>query len=161
MKKKLSQKKMSVRRSSIHGYGVFAEEDIKPGEIVEECYAIIDRGREEEDLIDYWFAGANDNERVFPTGFGCIYNHSDRPNATYLFHPQTRCIVFTAHRFIRKGEEILICYGEGWFSCRALQNKEYPRWQRLLRPSTSPLLRGIFVCVSTLLTIHLLKMFLV
>jgi SET domain-containing protein len=30
--------KMEVRSSPIHGYGVFAKEDIKAGEILEEIY---------------------------------------------------------------------------------------------------------------------------
>ena len=32
--------KLEVRESPIHGYGVFAKEDIKKGELLEECHYI-------------------------------------------------------------------------------------------------------------------------
>ena len=34
-------KKIEVRKSPIHGYGVFATEDILPREILEECHFIL------------------------------------------------------------------------------------------------------------------------
>ena len=36
--KVLIQGRTEVKKSSIHGYGVFATEDIKKGDIVEECH---------------------------------------------------------------------------------------------------------------------------
>jgi hypothetical protein len=39
MKDKLyHNSKLEVRKSLIHGYGVFAKEDIKEGELLEECH---------------------------------------------------------------------------------------------------------------------------
>ena len=32
--------KIEVKKSNVHGYGVFAKEDIKQGEILEECHFI-------------------------------------------------------------------------------------------------------------------------
>tara|TARA_R110000851_G_scaffold67656_1_gene152699 strand:+ start:277 stop:786 length:510 start_codon:yes stop_codon:yes gene_type:complete len=41
--KLLLNNKVEIRKSSIHGYGVFAKEDIFKGEMIEECkYAIIE-----------------------------------------------------------------------------------------------------------------------
>ena len=38
MSKLIYSPKLEVKISSIHGYGVFASEDIKNGEVLEECH---------------------------------------------------------------------------------------------------------------------------
>ena len=41
--------KLEVRKSSIEGYGVFAKEDIKKGELLEECHYCTVEGYFEDD----------------------------------------------------------------------------------------------------------------
>ena len=44
MNKLFHSDKIEVRDSSIHGRGIFAKEDIKSGEMLEEChYIVIDK----------------------------------------------------------------------------------------------------------------------
>ena len=111
--------KIYVDKSPIHGWGVFAKEKILKDEIIEEC-PIIQLPIEKDDdvslLIDYRFnfpTGTNDwTEQVIPLGYGCIYNHSDNPNAYWYSIEDKRTFIFLANRDIEPGEEIFTYYGD-------------------------------------------------
>lgn len=149
----LFTKKLTVKKSLIHGYGVFAGEKIEKGEIIEECYAILTAGQDIA-LNNYYF-GAQDKSAVL-TGLGFIYNHSEQPNATYFFDELNTVMVFQAKNAIEAGKEIVISYGENWFDCRAASIKEIPWWRKLLRFLAGVRLRffvvggGIFLLIKLL-----------
>jgi len=132
--------KIEVRKSNIHGYGVFATDFIKKGEILEECHLIV--------ISHMWIGGYSEDSYVFgypkgrldpieksesplmvlPTGFGAIYNTSEDAygaNANWTNsgndkHWETHwppngpksdnIFIFTAVKDIQKDEEILIDY---------------------------------------------------
>lgn len=121
MVKQLLQNKITVKKSKTHGYGVFAEKEIKKGEKIEYCYFILTKGGD-EGLEDFYF-DANRKYAVF-LGYGSIYNHSEYPNADYRINVKKRIATIKANRTIRKGEEILISYGAKWFKSRGLEAKE-------------------------------------
>lgn len=121
MKKKLFQNKIAVKKSSLHGYGVFAEKMIKKGEKIEECYMLLSRGGDKT-LQDFYF-DANGKSATF-LGYGSIYNHADEPNADYHLNLKTRIVTIKAEKTIHKGEEIFISYGDKWFSDRGLVPKQ-------------------------------------
>lgn len=121
MKSQLFQNKIVVKKSSTHGYGVFAAKTIRKGEKIEECYIIITHG-DDRKLEDYYFDAKG--KYALMTGYGIIYNHSDDPNADYIINMKTRVATFKADRTIRKGDEIFISYGAKWFSSRGLKSKE-------------------------------------
>lgn len=127
MKKALFCSDLVVKKSPIHGYGVFANHEIPEGSIIEESYTLSVNDRE-TDLQDYYFAG--DTLGLLALGFGGIYNHSHDPNALYEYEPEYRIMVFRAKRPIKKGEEIFIYYGEGWFSSRNVKAKTPSLWFR-------------------------------
>ena len=120
MKAKLFQNKLIVKKSSTHGYGVFAGKNLRKGEKIEECYMLISKGGDKK-LEDFYF-DAKGKYAIF-TGFGSIYNHSDDPNADYIISMTNRIATLVADKPIRKGEEILISYGDEWFSCRGKKAK--------------------------------------
>jgi uncharacterized protein len=120
MKKKLFQNKVIVKKSNIHGYGVFAEKTIKKGEIVEECHVLLTEF-EDDDFMDYYFDAQDKNAIIL--GYGSIYNHSDSPNAAVTFSADYSAATFKARRDIKKGEEILISYGKEWFDSRDMKSK--------------------------------------
>jgi len=124
MKQPLFQNKIYVKRSTMHGYGVFAGKTIKKGDIIEKCYTIISKKGGDKALDDYYF-DAN-GKYAIPTGFGIIYNHADEPNADYTINLKTRITTLVAERTIRKGEEIFVSYGDEWFKSRRLKRK-HPR----------------------------------
>ena len=125
MKQALFQNKLLVRKSTLHGFGVFAAKTMKPGEKIEECYAIIlPKGKSSSNKIldDYYF----DTKRKYAllTGFGSIYNHADEPNADYTINISKRIATIKAIRPIKKGEEIFVSYGVEWFKSRGLTPKK-------------------------------------
>jgi SET domain-containing protein len=122
MKAQLFKNKLVVKKSLMHGYGVFALKAIKKGEKIEECYILLSRRGGDKGLEDFYF-DAKRKYAIF-TGFGSIYNHSDDPNATYTININKRLATIKAANDIRKGEEILISYGDKWFKSRGLKAKK-------------------------------------
>ena len=118
MKKKLFQNKLVVKKSKMHGYGVFANKTIKKGELIEECYVLICKGGD-KGLEDFYFDARGKNA-IF-TGFGSIYNHLDDPNADYTINMKKRLATIKADRKILKGEEIFVSYGDEWFETRNMK----------------------------------------
>lgn len=121
MKTKLFKNTIYIKKSSLHGYGVFAEKTIKKGKKIEECYIIISKGGDKT-LEDFYF-DVKGKYAVF-TGYGSIYNHSDEPNADYTINIKKRIATITAAKTIQKGEEIFVSYGDEWFSSRGLKPKK-------------------------------------
>jgi SET domain-containing protein len=108
--------KLEMRRSPIHGWGVFAKENIKSGEILEECAFLIipmSPGESSSIFIDYRFNFPKNDFKyqVIPFGFACIYNHSNVPNATWETDTENNIFIFLATKDIEKDEEIFTYYG--------------------------------------------------
>lgn len=113
--------KIYVDRSKVHGWGVFAKEHIKEGELLEETPFVIlfNRGEENEPskkemLPDYRFSFPVSPEwrhQVMPFGCGAIYNHSNQPNARWEIDEGTETFRFISIRDISPGEEIFTYYG--------------------------------------------------
>ena len=74
--------KIEVKKSPIHGYGIFAKENINKNEVLEECLYIVQDKNSYN--FDYLFAFPNKNNQlkynVLPLGYGCIYNSSKTKN---------------------------------------------------------------------------------
>lgn len=129
MEAALIQKKLVVKKSPIHGYGVFADQDFEPGEIIEECRTLICETVIPE-LNDYLFWIENTNG--LPLGFGCLYNHADDCSADYAYDAERSVIVIRAEKRIKRGEEIFVYYGEDWFRSRQLIPKIISAQHKLL-----------------------------
>lgn len=121
MKKSLVQNKNIIKKSPTHGYGVFAGKTYKKGDIIEECYLIITRGKDQA-LEDYYFDA--DGKYALLTGHGIIYNHSEDENAVYYINTRRKLATIKALRRIKKGEEIFVSYGDEWFKDRKIKCKK-------------------------------------
>jgi len=112
-----------VKKSNIQGYGVFADKELFPGDVIEQCYCLYINERPAR-LHNYYFNPRFEDQNVdwgcFALGYGSIYNHSDVPNAEFDFDHTNSVIFFTANRFIRRDEEIFINYGKQWFEDREI-----------------------------------------
>jgi SET domain-containing protein len=111
--------KIEVRKSPIHGMGVFAKENIKSGEIIENChFTILEKNFFEIDkkLQEYVFAypKINPTKTVVVWGYGSIYNHSKNNNADWISDEEKNVFTFFTIRDINEGEEICTNYGEGY-----------------------------------------------
>jgi SET domain-containing protein len=99
--------KISVRRSSIHGSGVFAEQRIRRGNLIGRY-----EGRPTRSNGTYvlWVVDKNDRQRgIQGTGELRFLNHAPEPNAEFRFDQ------LFALRTIQRGEEITCHYGEDYF----------------------------------------------
>lgn len=110
--------KVYVDKSPIHGWGVFASEDIIEGEVIEEVPVLtlpINKGEVSGILLDYrfnWPQGVEWEEQVIGLGFASLYNHSDTANAYWVSDLDKKTFKFISNRDISAGEEILIWYGD-------------------------------------------------
>lgn len=110
--------KIYADKSPIHGWGVFAKEDIMEGEVFEECPILtlpIEKGEITPLLIDYrfnWPQGNDWQEQVLALGYGSLYNHSNDPNAFWVSDIENRIFKFVSNREIKQGEEIFVWYGD-------------------------------------------------
>jgi SET domain-containing protein len=110
--------KIYVDKSPIHGWGVFASEDIKEGEVIEEVPILtlpINKGEVSGILLDYrfnWPQGVEWEEQVVGLGFASLYNHSDSANAYWVSDTDKRTFKFISNRNISVGEEIFVWYGD-------------------------------------------------
>lgn len=104
--------KIEIKLSSGKGMGVFAIQKILQGEIIETCL-LLAIPKNKDLLTDYRFLYPKNTltEYVIPLGYGCIYNHSNFPNADWLDHPEYRAFNFVAIKDIEIGEEICTYYG--------------------------------------------------
>lgn len=111
-------KKIELRKSSVHGLGVFTTSFISNGEVIEFCPVIdigLQKGESSHILIDYrfnWPQGTPDYSQVVCAGYGMLYNHSNDANANWRSHVEINCFEFYATRDIYCDEEIFVYYGD-------------------------------------------------
>ena len=111
--------KVYIAKSSVHGWGVFAKEIIYEGEVIEETPLLdlkIEKGSPSSVLLDHRFnwpqgSGGNWIQQVIPWGYGCVYNHSNQPNATWRSNLENETFEFYAVTNIQPNEEIFTYYG--------------------------------------------------
>lgn len=113
-------KKIEVRKSSLHGYGVFAKEKIKKDEIIEECFYLVQPTAHpyNADYLYKWPQTGEFKYNVLALGFGSIYNSSKTLNergAEWITDEKNNIFIYRAVRAIEKDEEILIYYGAKWW----------------------------------------------
>ena len=123
--KVLIQHKTETRKSSIHGYGVFAKEKIKKGDIVEECHFMSVHPLMHS-LIKRWpifryvlsYPKNIVEELIWPFGSGCVFNSSPTPNVEWNTDTVNRLLIFIAIKDIKKGEEMFIDYESSLKYCK-------------------------------------------
>lgn len=123
--------KIEVRKSPVHGQGVFAREAIEPGELIEECRLLRMALRSAYGLDsvvkDYIWANKNcecpecqthGNPVYLALGQGSIYNHADKPNTHQKLDFTTEVMTIIARERIEKDQEIFVTYGHKYFMIR-------------------------------------------
>lgn len=149
----LKQMNLIVKKSPIHGFGVFADQNIEKGNIIEECYTIMANG-DDLKLDDYYFHVQKSFGIL--TGYGLIYNHSPNPNTQMYFDAVKKVSIITAITDIHKGEEIFVNYGEKWFKERSMKCKKTPLWYKVMHKPLGSIVRASLFTVGLSLFIQFL-----
>lgn len=109
-------KDLEIRKSLLHGNGVFSKKRIYKGSIIESAPIILGyqddyASLHQTALHDYYFLLAN-TKTPFALGLGyaSFYNHACPANAVYTINIFKESIQITAHRDIEIHEEITINY---------------------------------------------------
>lgn len=97
------------------GRGVFARKRFKKGETIELAPFILIPPKDDKKLTgtiieSYWFE-VKGKWTALGLGFTSLYNHSEKPNATFFINQKSRTIRIQATQQIARDEEILIHYG--------------------------------------------------
>jgi uncharacterized protein len=102
------------------GRGVFTNENIEKGTVIEMSPVIVMTGAErkllDQTLLhDYIFEWGEDRKSCcMALGYVSLYNHSYRSNCEYEMDFDRQIISIKAMRFIKAGEEIFINYNGDW-----------------------------------------------
>lgn len=116
-----SSSNIYIKKIDPKGIGVFANKDIKTGEVIEYCHClpieIPGRWMNDKGIKNYSYWSG---ERGFiALGFGSIYNSAERDhlkNAGYFIFEDDNLIVYVAQKDIKKDEEILTWFGDGFYN---------------------------------------------
>lgn len=121
---------LSVKRSPVHGWGVFAEQDIPSGTVIERS-AIVTLPSTPSDLLwDYRFGWPQNKpwtEMVMAMGWAGFYNHSSSSNVEWESDEENRLLVFITTRDVEAGEELFTYYGDvyDWNSVRYIKETSH------------------------------------
>lgn len=110
---------IEIRKSSIHGYGIFAKEDIAVNTILEEVpFIYIPYEVKPEYLFAYPRGGTPEEEIrgvesgcALPFGYACLYNHGEYANASWKTDTMNSLFIFFTQKDVHKDEELLVYYG--------------------------------------------------
>jgi len=131
-------KRLELRHvPEIDGWGVFATEFIKEGELVEMSPTIVipkklidiaiwacqAEGMSNRDLVlDQYTIRWNDN-LACPLGWIGLYNHSDNNNAMFVGEHEKSLIGILTVKDINPGQQVLVYYSDTWFTEKGYINK--------------------------------------
>jgi SET domain-containing protein len=103
----ISNHGIAVKRSPIHGLGVFATRQFNRGTVIEVCpVLVISKG----DVLGRYVYSWGRTKSAVALGYGSLYNHSSHPNAQATRDDDN--IYIEALSRIMPGEEITISYGK-------------------------------------------------
>jgi uncharacterized protein len=104
-------KRTKILYDSKKGRGVFADENISKGEVIEICHLIVLNFSEVGNFLEGYVFEYSAKKAALALGNGSLYNHSDKANAKCFMDTQKNILFCEAKKSIKKDEEITINYG--------------------------------------------------
>jgi SET domain-containing protein len=102
---------VEIKKSEkIGSRGVFATKDYKKDDIIEICPTITEETSKFDGILKDYIFKYDDKHSLVAFGFCSMYNHSDNYNALWTVLSKEQMKIY-ASKDIKKGEEILISYG--------------------------------------------------
>ena len=104
---------LEVRRSSIHGWGVFSTDDIPQYEILEEApFIVVPQGElDASPVCERYSYGYDDANSIIGFGLAGLYNHKSKPNSAYEIDNVNGVIRHYTTKDIKAGDELTLDYG--------------------------------------------------
>jgi len=112
-------KRLEVKKSPLHGWGVFSKQDIKAHELIESAPVILCHQSIKESLfeinncrhilMDYPFTWQEGNV-AYAMGWAPLYNHSNDNNCVWRQNYDLNTIEITTVKNIKLGEELTVKY---------------------------------------------------
>lgn len=103
--------KTKVLKDKKKGRGLYADSEIKKGELIEVCELILMNLNEVQDSLEGYVYGYTKTKAAIALGNGSLLNHSDKSNSDFYFNYRKQQLCITAKKKISPGEEITINYG--------------------------------------------------
>jgi SET domain-containing protein len=97
--------------------GVFATKNYKKNDIIEICPTISEETSKFDGILKDYIFKYDNKYSLLAFGFCSMYNHSDDYNALWTILSKNQIKMY-ATKDIKKGEEILTSYGDGYWQTR-------------------------------------------
>lgn len=112
-----SSEKLEIRKSIIHGWGVFTRDQIDANELLAECHGILINPREMKrcnrvEGIARASIRVGEYLYIIPNGVGGYFNSHHNNNVTYYYDKKEKIISFYSTSLIKKDRELLLNYEE-------------------------------------------------
>ncbi|HEY4207162.1 MAG TPA: SET domain-containing protein-lysine N-methyltransferase [Puia sp.] len=130
-------RRLFIRETASKGRGVFCNRLIKKDECIEVCPLLLlpagdSEGLSNTRLHDHLFHfDKAEGTLALVFGFGSLYNHATRSNASYILDKEDQVMRYYALEDIPPGQEICINYAgdsgsasREWFTSRGIPYKE-------------------------------------
>jgi SET domain-containing protein len=102
---------IKILTDSVKGRGVYADEDIRQGSLIETCHILLIDHDDINDSLEGYVYEFSSTKAALALGNGSLYNHSDKANASFSFSKKKKLLFIKATKNIKRGEEITIDYG--------------------------------------------------
>lgn len=103
--------KLTIGHDKVKGRGVFTEEEIQKGQVIEVCELLLMKLEEVPDVLEGYVYQYNQKQAAVALGNGSLYNHNSRANSEFSFDHRKKLLILRAKRLIKPQEEITINYG--------------------------------------------------
>lgn len=124
----ITNSNVCIKKSCMGDRGAFATRDIKAGEIIETCPAIIDNNWDklsETEIGNYLFSSEkSESVKVMALGYCALFNHDDNLyNVYWEIDSDNKVVVFKALDDIKKDQEMFVNYGPDYWTTRNIKPK--------------------------------------
>ena len=108
------ESKVEIRKSPIHGLGVFAKTNIKKGDVIAKSHVVLLHHNEQlpELLATLEFPWNEEYYALCLSDVGSFFNHDKEASAAIDQNKEEQTQTFFATRDIEKGEEVMIYYND-------------------------------------------------
>ena len=120
----VSNDNVIIKKHDVYGRTIYANKDYNINDIIEVCPTLSDdKSNFTQSIIKDYLFQCNQDKSVLSLGYCGLYNHRDDNNASWIVADDNSTVTVYAIKDIKKGEEIMVNYGNGYWTSRPQLNK--------------------------------------